>query len=286
MSLAALKVPNSFRLECVVVDNCKQQSGRVFVERAGEQLTIPVRYYVEPRKNICLARNLCVAHAKGQWITFIDDDELVAEDWLTQLMDAAIEFKASVVMGSVIASYPENTPKWIVDGDYFNRTLSPRGTEINVGATNNVLIYKDHLPQRQGPFDSDYGITGGGDTELFNTMHNQGRRIVTCPQAKVFETVEKKRLNADYLLKRSIRIGEVYARVFFKDKWRVNSLIGFIRAIFLTIVASALHAFARVTHAKGSFRYQLMQRANYGKVRYFLNVERIEIYGKHKEGQN
>ncbi|GLP96021.1 glycosyltransferase family 2 protein [Paraferrimonas sedimenticola] len=282
-SLSQLTLPKGVEVEIVVVDNCENGSGRERVNRFAETCRWPLTYHVEPRKNICHARNACIRYARGEWLTFVDDDEVAQSDWLAHLYETAITYEASVVMGAVKAHYPDSCPEWIVQGDYFNRAMPKRGTQIDVGATNNVLIRVSDLPAGDRSFDPSFGITGGGDTELFNRMYRLGKKIVTCPEAIVEEVVEDKRLTRQYLLRRSVRIGEVYGRIFFPQKWSLSGVYQLCKASLALAVATAAVPVLKLINEQRSFQYQMKQRASLGKVRYFFNVPQIEIYGKHKE---
>jgi succinoglycan biosynthesis protein ExoM len=62
--------------EVVVVDNDAAASARPVVEhRLREGAPFPIRYAVQPVKNISLTRNKTVELAGGDWLAFIDDDE-------------------------------------------------------------------------------------------------------------------------------------------------------------------------------------------------------------------
>ena len=49
---------------------------------------IELDYHVESTSNIALARNKAVQSASGQYLAFIDDDEVPLNDWLLTLLKA------------------------------------------------------------------------------------------------------------------------------------------------------------------------------------------------------
>src|SRR5437867_185465 len=71
-----------FTYSIVVTDNDRLQSASGVVREFAAASCIPIRYCVEPRQNIALARNKAVANAKGDFIAFIDDDEFPTQTWL------------------------------------------------------------------------------------------------------------------------------------------------------------------------------------------------------------
>src|SRR5271157_4115198 len=64
-----------FTYSIVVADNDHLRSGEAVVTGFAAASNIPVTYCVAPQQNISLARNEAIAHATGDFIAFIDDDE-------------------------------------------------------------------------------------------------------------------------------------------------------------------------------------------------------------------
>ena len=76
-----LRPPTSdfrFTLSVVIADNDATESARSTVETFAASAPFPVKYCVEPRKNIALVRNHAIAHATGDYIACLDDDEFPA----------------------------------------------------------------------------------------------------------------------------------------------------------------------------------------------------------------
>jgi glycosyltransferase involved in cell wall biosynthesis len=63
-------------------------------------------------------RNTAVAHATGDFIAFIDDDEFPADDWLIQLRATCDRYKAAGVLGPVRPHFDEPPPAWIIKGGF------------------------------------------------------------------------------------------------------------------------------------------------------------------------
>src|ERR1051325_8420557 len=89
------------------------------------------RRCVEPRQNIALARNMAVANAKGDFIAFIDDDELPGGEWLLTLFSAYQQYGVDGVLGPVKPRFDEPPPKWVVDGRFCERPSYPTGFVID-----------------------------------------------------------------------------------------------------------------------------------------------------------
>lgn len=92
-------------MEIIIVGNDEMESAKDTAKSAGDGLNLKWKYFSQPVKNISLARNLAVAQAKGEYILFIDDDEIVSHEWLDNLYKTPIKYKADAVFGRVVSYF-------------------------------------------------------------------------------------------------------------------------------------------------------------------------------------
>lgn len=278
-SLAKQTLTRDRRFEVVVVDSDLAASARDRVERAQTRLTIPIRYVVAQRPGVAEARNAAIREASGRWLAFIDDDEGAEADWLAALLRCAEEHDAQVVFGAVHTRYPEGCPDWIRSGDLFGKYLAPTGTRVAHGATCNALLARAALPESTGLFNAAYGATGGEDTELFHRLSRQGVRMVTCHEAVVSETVEEHRLTSDYLLRKAVRVGETYFRIFFAETGQVTRGALLARAGLQWFAAIAIALCLRPLSRGDSMHFRIKAAANFGKLRAAFGCDSVRLYG-------
>lgn len=164
----------------------------------------------EPTPNISVARNSCVGASNGDFLAFIDDDEIPHQDWLPKLLATQREHDADVVLGPVLSALPPETPGWILDGKFFDRPRHETGAAVSLhdARTGNVLVRRQLLQGVPGPFDPDFGRTGGEDTLLFSKLLDGGARMIWCDEAIVTERVGPDRTRLGWLLRRSFRAGQ------------------------------------------------------------------------------
>jgi glycosyltransferase involved in cell wall biosynthesis len=204
---------NCFTYEVVVIDNDMLRSAENTVANFAKTQSIKITYDCEPEKNISLARNRAILKAKGNMIAFIDDDEFPGSDWLLKLYKMIKEKSADGILGPVIPSYPEGTPKWLIKGDIFSRRRFATGTKLYKSRdtrTGNVLFDKKIFSTGELWFNPIFGLTGGEDVDFFDRRIKSGCRFFWCDEAIVYETVPLERCSAVFHIKKYFRVGNLY----------------------------------------------------------------------------
>ncbi|WP_269441444.1 glycosyltransferase [Aminobacter sp. NyZ550] len=212
-SLAAMDLPEGYRIGIVVADNDEVPSAAELVSALAQELSLEVRYVHCPARNISLARNACLDASSADFVAFIDDDEKATGMWLKRLVETAQATGAEVVLGPVKARYGAGAPGWMQVGDFHSTyPVFVRG-EIRTGYTCNALlrIASPSLAGRR--FSLARGQSGGEDTEFFDQVFRAGGRIAYAPEAWVEEPVPASRTSFGWLTKRRFRVGQTHGRL-------------------------------------------------------------------------
>jgi glycosyltransferase involved in cell wall biosynthesis len=202
-AVAAMRVPPSWELDVLVIDNDADGSARSVAEAAG------VRYVIESARGIPRARNRAVVEtADRDWILFLDDDEEPNVDWLERIDAAQRAADADVTIGPSVPAFETEPPAWIRDGGFFERERFATGTAISFwyARTSGVLVRRAafaHLGER--PFDE--ALLAGSDRGLFSAISEAGGTFVWADDAVVVERVPASRSNLRWLLRRAMRTG-------------------------------------------------------------------------------
>lgn len=184
---------------------------------------------VEPRLGLSYARNTGWQHAKGKYVTFLDDDAVPEIDWLKKIWDC-IERNPTigVLGGAVLPQWSEPIPKWLelelypaisvcnYDGPSDGFPLDfPR--QYPVGAN---ITYSRSMLMDLGGFDPSFGRIGnillsGEETELNFRGKAAGWQIWFCPAAIVKHQIFPHRMRPGFFRTRYYWSGRTWARLDF-----------------------------------------------------------------------
>jgi succinoglycan biosynthesis protein ExoM len=252
-------------VEFVVVDNDPAGSARDVVIGRGWGLPGALRYEVEPTSGVGHARNRCLRVARGRWICFVDDDEVVSTDWLLRLWERAHRDKADGVFGPVVALTPR-LPPWHERSGFFDRHHAVSGTAMDWRhcASGNVLIRKD-LVLGLGGFDAEFAKSGAEDTDLFRRCRDAGARLVWCEEAVIEETVSAHRLSRQWAWLRAYLGGQNFARLVRRHDGAGSFAVVVLKGLMGVLVYAWPAALLAPFSPSHAMRYQCRFAASLGK---------------------
>ncbi|MBV9774753.1 MAG: glycosyltransferase family 2 protein [Gemmatimonadetes bacterium] len=118
-AMSRLRVPAEIRCGVLVVDNNCADGTPEVVARWARRFPVPLRIVREPRQGLTPARLRGVRETDGEWIAFVDDDCLLAEDWLEQAACFAAEHPACGAFGGrVVPEWEREPPPYVLDHRY------------------------------------------------------------------------------------------------------------------------------------------------------------------------
>lgn len=211
---------DAFTFSVVVADNDVTLSGKPVVEDFAARSSVGVLYCLEPRRNIALARNCALAHARGDFVAWIDDDEFPAGDWLSRLLTTALQYRVAGVLGPVRPHFEAPPPRWLLKGRFCERAEYVTGTMMpwNRSFAGNALFRLEILRSLHPPFSAEFGL-GGEDVDLFRRLTAMGHEFVWCNEAMVHEVVLPNRWTRRYRWKRAIMLGRSSCRLAGPQAW-------------------------------------------------------------------
>lgn len=201
--------------EIVVVDNDPKGSARPVATALAATSAVRIRYIAEPQRGISFARNTGVAHARGQLLAFLDDDEEAAPHWLASFLDTLRRFDADAAVGPTYPRFPGEAGEIhpYARSVYTRDAGAQSGTRLLRWSIGNSIFHKERCFVGPEPFDRRLGLTGGEDTVFIRQMTRRGCKFVWCAEAMVSEDIPADRLRPRYLLRRAFRGGQTAAFV-------------------------------------------------------------------------
>ena len=220
-SLDQCELPRGIDVEVFVVDNDPRGGARRIVDDLD--ISLPVHYLHEQRLGIPFARNRALDETGSfDHIAFVDDDEVVEPGWFVALHDTLVRYGADAATGSVSYELPHRTPEWVGRGGFYEPLSFDDGELRPWAATNNVLVRRAALAERELRFDETHPLFGATDGWLFRDLTRRGGTIRWSQQALVREFVPANRTTPWWLARRAFR-GGISASL---EQRRIRSLAG------------------------------------------------------------
>jgi glycosyltransferase involved in cell wall biosynthesis len=201
--LGRVKVPHGWKVEVILVDNGSTDNTAAVAQEAKLE-TMQLKYLLEPKKGKANALNSGLAMSRGEIILFMDDDVLVAPDWLEQIVLPILKGQCDAVTGQITLApellRPWMTPKhrwWLASSR--DAQLHEGSRELigaNMGFHRSVLKSVPAFDPEVGP-----GARGLGEDSLFGwQLVEAGYKIEYVPKAAAIHQPDASRLRRFYWL--------------------------------------------------------------------------------------
>lgn len=232
---AALEFPKDCEIRFLFVENDETENTKGLIkDLAGVYPNITLDYAFEPEIGISFARNAAarLAIAKNSdWLVFVDDDEVVARDWLVKLADGLRKTNA-VLVGALLRVdqrfYGQGFLEKLMHENLARRyarkeRLAARKASLcatpGVATVTNNWAARTHLFTTEGIwFDESLRHTGGSDVQFYSDVVSRGLPTGWVADAFAYESIPRERLSIRYQFRR----GRDQATANFRRKFRKN----------------------------------------------------------------
>jgi glycosyltransferase involved in cell wall biosynthesis len=172
-----------------------------------------VKYFLEKAQGIGFARMRAVNESKGEFIAFVDDDNLPASDWVLQSYNFGHEYpQAGAWSGQIHGNFEIIPPKNFSMIQAF-LAIREHGSNPYIFDANNLKLppgaalvvrkkaWCESVPE-QLVFKGRLGklMVAGDDTEALLYIHKAGWEIWYNPLMQIYHQIPHWRLEKDYLL--------------------------------------------------------------------------------------
>ncbi len=248
-SLEKQTTEDAFSYEVIVIDDGSTDDTQEFLAGFSKQTSMPFRYVRENGAGVGQARNRGVTESRGEWIAFIDDDEMAEPDWLLRLAETAFPHDADCVGAPILVESPKDsliTPvgtvlKLLGESPVMKRTYGEETRKdkvpiYNLPSTGNALV-KRSVFDDIGMFNPSLSV--GEDMDFFRRARKAGCNIFRAPNAVVYHILPPERFTPDYLIPLAVHSGKTQA-YFDRKEWGHfgtirSSILRFVHAVVVTV---------------------------------------------------
>lgn len=185
-SLARLDYPRN-RFEVIAVDDGSPQPLEAVAAKFKDQLCLTLLR--QKNAGPAAARNAGAAHAKGDYLVFIDDDCKPAPDYLQRLAERLAKTPVCAIGGRTINALSHNpystASQLLIDYLYAYYNADPDHARFL--ASNNMALPTERF-HAIGGFDTSFVLAAGEDRELCDRWRHLGHRIIYAPEALVYHS--------------------------------------------------------------------------------------------------
>ncbi|NER29288.1 MAG: glycosyltransferase family 2 protein [Symploca sp. SIO1C4] len=205
----------SFSWEIIVVDNnSKDNTAKVVEEyQANWPDVYPLKYCQETQQGLAFARQRAIDEAQGDFVGFVDDDLLLAPEWVAAAYSFGKEYPQAGAYGGQVHGEFEVQPP-----ENFNRIKSflairERGSKphlyqpekLSMPPGGGLVVRKqawcEHVPRNLTLIGRVNGIMlAGEDYEALLHIYKAGWEIWYSPEMHSYHQIPRRRLEKDYLM--------------------------------------------------------------------------------------
>lgn len=210
--------------EAVIVNNNSSDDTEELFARFKSEIPDAwnIEMVFEGSQGLSHARNKGIAASRGEYIAFIDDDEMANTGFAKYYLDFFDSHPdAAAAGGKITPLYEYETPGWL--SPWLERPLAAmidmgkeikpfKGARYPIGGN---MAFRRTVMEKCGVFNPELGrsgekLIGGEEKDLFRRIKDGGGKIYWVPGPEISHIIPKERLTRDYLsrLTRMIGVGE------------------------------------------------------------------------------
>ncbi len=269
--------PEDFEL-CLVDNGSTDDTAKV-AEDFAQSAPFEVRYVLETKVGLSAARNRGIREARGRYLFFTDDDQLVDPAVLREHLRVAETYDARAVQGAIALDFPEGRPAWlrgplaVILGQTRDAAEGPSSIDMYGG---NMVFRRDMFDEVDA-FREDLGKGAAGyseDIEITRRLRERGEPIVYAPTARIYHVIGPDRSSAKFLRENSLEKG--YSDGLIAKGSRVRRIAtGLAEAMFHGAVAVVT-----IPNRHRSVLAQTRALTHVGRLLGLLKAARTEAFGR------
>lgn len=222
----------SLSWEVLVVDNNSTDTTQEVVATYASDFPVPLKYVFEAQQGAAFARSRGATEANGDWIAFLDDDNLPNDDWLFQAAQFAQNRPhIGAFNGQIHGAYEVEPPAEVKDIAVYlaivERGSKPHRYDRVLPPTAGLVVQRQvwltHVPKRPALVGrTTSAMLGSEDIEAILHIQNAGWEIWYNPNMHLDHQIPHWRLERSYLLKlvRGVGLARHHIRMIRWKAWQ------------------------------------------------------------------
>ncbi len=220
-SVAEQTLDKSLYETIIVNNNCTDNTERLSMDFIAQHPELSVKYVVESNQGLSFARNRGISESSGRYITFADDDALLAPDFAGQAcgyLDAHPE--TGELGGPILLKYMGKIPSW--ENPWMNSLLgyfNPSSAEYRMKRKNkryprgSNMTFRREVFEKCGVFNTSLGrggrtLIGGEEKDIAFRILSDGTCFDYSPAVVVYHLVPEERTTMEFIRKQGIGTGQ------------------------------------------------------------------------------
>jgi glycosyltransferase involved in cell wall biosynthesis len=212
-SIRAQKDVSELR-EVVIVDNNCTDDTREVVARHAREAVVPIRVVMEPEQGLTPARVRGVKSTSAPWIAFVDDDCLLADDWVEQAVLFAAQHPECGAFGGQVTLEWEVPPPFVLKhryayaGKQHGEVAHRRPWLAGIG-----MVVRREALARSGWIDEQFlddrigrSLVSGGDMEISLRLA-AAHELWYNPACRLRHVIPIRRMTREYLKRMQFGLG-------------------------------------------------------------------------------
>jgi glycosyltransferase involved in cell wall biosynthesis len=229
-----------------------------------------IRYILEEKQGLSVARNRGVIEAKSEIVVFIDDDAMAEPDWLPEILSSFKDANVYAVGGRVELKFPKSPPKWLKSQfirTFLSEFIPDSNTEYVHQGKGNLpvgcnLAFRRKALDLAGKFDPNLGrcgldVIGGEEIKVLQKLQSLNRMLVIQPKAIVFHIVPNERMNKDYFYKINAALPRVRLQFLAHDSF-ASKMYYFLRFFIGSFIQNFLFVIKLIFTVEASERFGIL----------------------------
>jgi len=207
------------RYEVIVVDNnSTDHTLEVLQDYKNKHPEYNFRFVTEENQGVAYTRTRCAKEAKGEIVSYLDDDSIAQPGWLSQTVEFYDQHPEVWSIGGKITPYfLTEIPRWyskyyfglVGKFDQGERQKQLTGQKYPCGAN---MSFRKRVFEEIGFFNHELGRSGTGllateEKDIYMRILHYGKQVYYLPEVEVLHAVESNKFNEDYVRRHSMGIG-------------------------------------------------------------------------------